>query len=257
MVKLLYAVFFILSVASGVVHAQKSNDPWLRVTTGEEYYIEIDKNSLTLKDGDVYGASFRTSYAKESTSGSKCLVRLDSIDFQVSSHSYRVISSTCFTSGGAVPHTTNFDVQWKRLRSGTSQRFYSAAAKLAPFGSWKVVSYRYASGEGPSNGDPMEIRSMVGSTVSLRLDNLFIGRSNCSDATFDFRSLSDQAFERYGLMLKNLGIVATSEKAIIAVCRSNKDYPPQTLILLSSPTKATMLWDGILFEIERLPNLFS
>ena len=261
MLKLISIVFFMLSLSVGVTYSQKADDSWLRLITGEDYTIEIDKNSLNLKDDRIINANFRTSYASPEAIDRKPDLeyqkRIDSIDFRIVGHSYRIVESTTLDANGEViSKTPGTDLKFKQPIA-SAHLFYFAATKLAPFGSWKVLSCRYVSGEGPSNDDPVEIRSVIGTTVSIRLDNLFIGRSNCPGASFDFKSVSDKDLERYGFTLKSLGIDSDTVKVINAGCESNTNFPRQTLIFLQSPTKATMLWDGVLFEIERLPNQFS
>ncbi|MEP6787696.1 MAG: hypothetical protein ABJB40_04650 [Acidobacteriota bacterium] len=258
MLKIIYFALMILIVSVGSCFAQNSNDSWLRLITGEGYFIDVDKTSLTLKNEGIINAKFRTSFGSPETAvrrpALKSQARIDSIDFLISTHSYRIVESKLLgPSGQIISHKTN--LEWKP-RTASARLFFSAASKLAPFGSWKVLSYRYVSGEGPGKDDPEEIKSLVGNTVSLRLENLFIGRSNCPDASFDFKSVSDKDLEHYGFSLSDIGIKSDAVTIMSASCKSNPGYPQRTLIFLNSTTKATILWNGVLFEIERLPNEF-
>lgn len=255
------ASFAFLILIGGLCSAQKAGQSWLRVLTEDDYVIEVNKNSLTLEPSGIIGADFRTYYSQPEYVDQKSTLqyqsRLDSIEFKIAGAHYRIVESSFVDSTGkSVFKHSGEGKNWKS-RNNTSSLLYSAAAQLAPFGYWKVLSYHYTSGEGPADNDPAELRELVGRTIEIRPSYLFIGNSNCPGADLDFKFVSDKDLTRYGLTLKDFGVDTTTLPVIAATCKSNRDYPPQISIFLHSSSKAKLLWGGVFFDIERPPNTFT
>lgn len=257
-VSLLQAVF-VFSAFS-----QAETESWLRVFTDEGSVVEVNRFGLVLEPNNVIRAQFRTVFSKpDSIPGKpdlKYKTRIDSIHFNVATQRYRVSESNFLDKSDKSIFTVapSKAADWKPISGRTANRLFSASTQLQPFGYWKVASYQYASGEGPFTDDPKELRDLIGSSIVLKLNHLFIGSSNCTRATFEWESVTDSILRsRVGMSLKDLGFNSDNVNVIKIGCRSNDNYPPTVLVILQSPTKGKLLWDGVFFDIERPGNPFS
>lgn len=248
-----------------VVNAQISDNGWLRISTDEDSVTEIDRESLVLGPSYLVSAKYRNVLSAmkpvPGVSGVQYKTRLDTIQFDTQTFSYR-ISESVFLDGSDKPvwSFANDDLKagWRRLRSGSARKLFSAASQLRPFGRWKVVSYRYATGEGPASDDPPELRQLIGRHIILGLDQLFVGNSNCPGSTVQAQSISDsEMFKKFGTTFKDLDIPSDTVNVMRMECSvANREYPPYVLVLLQTPTKAKFLWNGVFLDIERPGNLF-
>jgi hypothetical protein len=120
------------------------------------------------------------------------------------------------------------------------------------------LSYRYASGEGPSNDDPSELKSLAGSSLYLSLEEFRVGNDRCLSSLIEPKTITnDEMMRRTGSDLKSFGIVAEKADVISVKCtRGTGEFPPNTLILLLANKRATVLWNGVLLDIERPGNRF-
>src|SRR5262245_48926173 len=128
-------VIVILTVLGNTDYSQKNSDKWLRVVTGEESVMDLDKFSLVLEPNQLLHADFRTTLLKEEPipeiPNARYLTRVDTIQFSVKDEEYRILKSTLFDSSGKA-------VLSSQPRNATSwkpggYRLYSAAIQLAPF----------------------------------------------------------------------------------------------------------------------------
>jgi hypothetical protein len=134
---------------------------------------------------------------------------------------------------------------------------FSAVSGLPPFGFWKVNSYRYASGEPPDNGDPPELKSLVGSNVRLNLDRLQAGNVLCSAPVFDAWTITNEDFrKRFGIPISSLGITTDNLEGILLSCDRRSELPTQTFLLRLPDDHAVMLWEGVFLELERIKMSF-
>lgn len=255
------AVLFLLFYVPAAV-AQKDAD-WLRTVTQEGFVIDVDRTSLVLGQDRVIGARFRTTLLREEPVPEKptvmYLTRLDTIQFNLKAGQYRMFKSTLLDASARVVTSLTSDGadSWKPMRSRTGSRLFRAASQLAPFGTWNVLTYNYASGQPPAKDDPSELQSLVGTRITLELDRVQAGEQECRSPVFEPKTVSDKEFsERSGSPLKSLGITADKVDAIVLTCEGNNKFPPQTLILKLPGRRALILWEGVFFEIERPGNLF-
>ncbi len=155
-----------MSVLTGL--AQDNTDQWLRVFTEEESIIDVNRSSLVLEQNQVISAQFKTKLLKpEPVPGKpdiKYQTRLDSIQFSMKDRRYRISESDLLDASGNVvfSYSSRDANSWKPLSGRTVNRLFNAASQLRPFGIWRVVSYRYASGDPASDNDPPELTSLVG-----------------------------------------------------------------------------------------------
>jgi hypothetical protein len=134
---------------------------------------------------------------------------------------------------------------------------FSAASHLQPFGIWKVVSYRYASGDPASDNDPPELTSLVGSDILFNLDRVVAGKETCYAPIFDATTITnEEVVKRVGSSIKSLGIPSEKLDVIFLVCQTKGNFPSQTIMLRLLGNKALMLWEGVFLELERSRNLF-
>ncbi len=257
----LAALFFVLWVPKGL--AQTDGDQWLRVVTGEESVIDVYRSSLVLEPHRIIRAKFKTTLSKPEpiagTTDTKYQTRLDTIQFNLVDWQYRILESTLFDGSGKVVSAISSSAAdgWKRLRSSTGSRLFHAAGELSPFGSWKVLSYRYSSGDPPASDDPKELMSLIGSNIWFSLDRVHVGGLACQAPIFESKTFTNDEFVKLiGNPLKSLGISADKVEAIVLKCEASDKFPPQTLILRLPGGKALMLWDGVFLEIERARNSF-
>lgn len=250
---------FVVSSLTG--HAQ--DDLWLRVVTAEESVIEVNRTSLVLERNGVIRAEFRTQLstpeAVPEKLGVKYQTRLDSIQFSVKDDRYRIAESKLLDESGktVMSYSSSDTDNWKSLGGRTARRLFGAAGQLEPFGVWRVVNYRYASGELPSDQDPSELTSLVGSDILLNLDRLVVRNETCYSPVFESRTITDaEVVKRLGSSITSLGIASDKLDAIYVACKSKNNSPVQTFILRLPDNKALMLWDGVFLEMERTKNIF-
>lgn len=254
-------VVFVISALTSL--AQDNADQWLRVFTEEDSIIDVNRLSLVLEQNQVISAQFRTKLSKPEPvpgkSGIKYQTRRDSIKFGIRDQRYRVSESNLLDASGKVvlsysPSGTN---GWKPLRGRTGHRLFNAASQLQPFGIWRVVSYRYASGGIASVHDPPELRSLVGSDILFNLDRVAAGKETCYAPRYDARTVNNEEFvKRVGSSIKSLGIPSDKVDAIFLGCEAKDKFPSQTFMLRMPGNKALMLWEGVFLELERTRNLF-
>ncbi len=239
---------------------QNDADQWLRVFTNEESIIDVNRTSLVLEQNQVITAQFRTKLlVSEAVPGKKGIqfqTRLDSIQFSIKDRRYRISESNLLDASDKVVSSYSSS-GWKPLWGRTGDRLFSAAKQLQPFGVWRVVSYRYASGDPASDQDPQELRSLVGSDVYFKFDRVVAGKETCDAPRFDARTVTNEEFEkRIGSSIKSLGIPSDKVDAIHLVCEARSSFPAQTIMLRLPGNKGLMLWDGVFLELERSTNLF-
>lgn len=220
---------FALFAATGI--SQKDSDKWLRVVTGEDSVIDVDKTSLAIEPNQLIQADFRTVLSKNEPipekPGTKYSTRLNTIEFDLKDGRYRVLKSTLSDSSGALllssqSHDTS---KWRSASDGTANRLYSVAEQLAPFGSWAVRSYRYPSGETPQNDDPKELTALVGEDISLRLRYVQVSDKVCQTPVFDPLTITSGEFQkRFGTPLTALGLKTDKINALMLSCKTVNTY---------------------------------
>lgn len=255
----LLTAIFVISGLTGIAQ----DDPWLRVFTDEQSVIDVNRSSLVLESNRVIRAEFRTQLSTPEPVPEKLGInyqtRLDSIQFSVKDDRYRIAESKLLDeSGKTVMSYSSSDIDnWKSLGGRTARRLFSAAGQLQPFGVWRVVTYRYASGELPSDQDPPELTSLVGSDILFNLDRLVVRNETCSSPVFEPRTITDtEVVKRLGSSITALGIASDKLDAILIACKSKNNSPVQTFMLRLPDNKALMLWDGVFLEMERTKNIF-
>src|SRR4030095_10001057 len=207
---ILFCLVGLLAVTS---ISQDNADRWLRVLTDEDSTIEVNRFSLVLEPDQVIRADFRTTFATpmllKGTQGGSYQSRLDSIQFRLNDKRYRVRESKFVDSSGHVLSSSSKGAsdEWKSAWGRTGSALFSAATQLRPFGTWKIVSYKYASGENPSKSDPPELKALLASGMHLAFDHVRVADLNCDSPVLEPTVMTDDEFsQRVGTSLKTMGI---------------------------------------------------
>ena len=192
---------------------QDVEDRWLRILTDDDSIIDVDRFSLVLEPAQVIRADFRTTFSKPlppiSNSGNSYMFRLDSIQFRLSDKRYQVRESKFVDASGHVVSSRpvkGADV-WKSASGRTGSALFSAATQLRPFGTWKILSYRYAFGEDPSKNEPPELKALIGSAMYLAFDKVRLAGETCDSPVLEPTVMKEEEFSRkVGTSLASIGM---------------------------------------------------
>jgi hypothetical protein len=101
--------------------------------------------------------------------------------------------------------------------------------QLSPFGSWKVVDYRFA--EGPSV-DSQEFRPILGTRVRIASDRVEVGTKICSLPAYQSKVVSDKELDHeLDISMVAIGIKENRAETVVVKCESNEWKPPQSLVV--------------------------
>ena len=224
--------------------AQGEKEAWRRVYTGEDSVIDINVASLAFETEHILRVGFRTVLSKtESPRGRpdiKYKSRLETVEFKLPSSQYRYLETTLLDSAGKTvwsdePNPTQ---DWRALKEGgMMKRLFDAARQLPPFGSWKVIDYRFA--DGPSD-DSQEFRRLIGTRVRIASDTMEVGTKIC---TLPAREL--------GISMLTLGIKENHAETVVVRCESNDSKPPQSLLVKLPEGRLLMLWQGVFLVLKK------
>lgn len=259
--KRFFAIGLVLLIAYAACFSQSSTN-WLRVSTGDDSVLEVDRDSLNIAK-QAFIAKFRTKFEVpeklSSNSSSTYIVREDQIEFSSEKYQYRVAKSDFYDESGKNIRSVlqPNGLAWKSVYGRTGSLMYRAIDQLRPFGQWTIKSYRFASGETASKDDEPELKELVGSVFTFKRDQIRIGKDQCSP-NIEPRTITNADYESFSREpLAKLGISADKIDTIRITCsRSNRD-PLLTYILKFSNTNALLLWDGVFLKIERPANSFA
>jgi hypothetical protein len=235
------------------LHAQ-TRDKWQRVYTGEDSVIEINRSSSTLEAEHVLRVDFRTILAKpENIAGNqsaKYKSRIETVSFKLNENRYRLAKIVWFDSKGAKldSYTTTAE-DWRVLKQGgVMAKLFNSARMLPPFGSWKVVAYKFA--DGSANPEPQFIK-LVGTRVRFQPEAAQIGEKVCSALAYEDKRASREELNQLGVKLEALGIVADYAETTKLKCERSGWAPPQSLLLKVKEDEMLMLWNGVFLVLKR------
>lgn len=236
--------------------AQREKEEWRRVYTGEDSVIDVGVASLTLDTGHILRVRFRTVLSKaESLKGqpeTKYKSRLETVEFKLPSSQYRYRETSLLDSAGKTVWSAEASPsqEWKPpKKGGMMERLFDAARQLSPFGSWKVVDYRFA--EGPSL-ESQEFRSVLGTRVRIASDRMEVGSKICTLPGYQSKSVSDKQFDQeLGVSMLAVGIKGNHADTVVVKCESNDWKPPQSLLVKLPEGGLLMLWQGIFLVLKK------
>lgn len=255
---ILVNVFVCLAVLP--TFTQKLSSPWLRVITQEDHVIDIDRSSLRFQKSSVVEVRIRTVLSSpESVPNQRSVkyaTRIDSMHYDLKAKKYRILASSFLDSAGrSILDISSSDQEaWKSPIGVTGRQLMSAVNGLPPFGSWKVVTYGYGSGDPPSKDDPAELKDLVGSLIVLETSGMRIGRkSECMEPSFRSWETKDvEVQDRLGVSLKSFGFAEAKLDTVIIQCEKKGSSLSPSYVLLLSDNRTVLLWNGVFLELERV-----
>jgi hypothetical protein len=247
-------------VLSFPLDSNDEKERWLRVSTESGFAADVDSLSLVIEPDRSITARFRTTFSKAehltTRSSAKYKVREDTIQFDTKEARYRIVESDYLDDSGKIV-ASSADTAWRPIRSGLGSRMFLAASQLRPFGAWNVLSYRYASGEPPSDNDPRELRDLLRTYVIFKPDRFVAGKLTCYTPVLEARTITDEEFrKRIGTPLKSIGLTLEKVDAVFVSCESKDSFPANTMMLRLPDGKIAMLWNGVFLELERIKNSY-
>jgi hypothetical protein len=252
------AIFWtvLLSNASLCLQAQNKVN-WQRVYTGEDSIIEINVSSAILEADHILRVDFRTIFSKPEniagSPGAKYKSRLETIKFKLNENRYRLCEMTSFDSKGLRLNTyTATTVDWRVVKQGgVMERLLNSARTLPPFGSWKIIAYKFADGS-PTDTTEINLEKLVGMEVRLQAERAEVGRQVCSSLAYeDHRFSKDELKRSLGVRLESVGIDADYADITKLKCEADGWTPAQSLLIRSKEGKMLMLWKGVLLVLKR------
>lgn len=244
----------ILSGTCFCIHAQ-TKDKWQRVYTGEESVIDIIVSSSHLEADHVLRVDIRTTLAKPENiarnQGVKYKSRIETIRFKLNQNRYWLTQITWFdTKGIKLDSLATTAEDWRVVKpGGVMERLFSVARTLPPFGSWKVVNYRFA--DGSANPDS-NLGKLIGTRVRLQSNLAQVGAKVCSSLAYEDERVSRlELSQRFGVSLESLGIKDEYAETTKLKCEGSGWAPPQSLLFKVKEGEILMLWSGVFLVLKR------
>jgi|GEM_PF-1784575 len=228
---------------------------WRRVYTGEDSVIDMDAASLRFDSGHLLRVRFRTILSKAESlnrsSETKYKSRLETVEFKLASNQYRYREMNLLDAAGKIvwsdePSPTQ---EWRTFKEGgMMKRLFDSVRQVPPFGSWKVIDYRFP--DGPPDYSE-EFRRTLGTRIQIGPDRMAVGTKVCSLPAYQSKSVSDKKFEReLGVNMAAVGISANQADTIAVKCESNEWKPPQSLLVKLPQGELLMLWEGVFLVLK-------
>ena len=239
--------------------AQGEKEEWKRVYTGEDSVIDVSVPSLSLDTGHILRVRFRTILSKaeslKGNPGTKYKSRFESVEFKLPSSQYRYREISLLDSAGKTVWSDepNPSQEWRALKEGgMMKRLFDAARQLSPFGSWKVIDYRFA--QGPSV-DSQEFRRILGTRVRIASDRAEVGTKICSLPAYQSKLVSDKDLDQeLGISMVAVGIKENHAETVVVKCESNDWKPSQSLLVKLPEGGLLMLWQGVFLVLKKEHN---
>ena len=253
-----YRVTVLTRSNSDSISAQQTKDKWYRVYTGEGYVIEINASSLRFQPDHVLRVQFRTILSNPEplggSSGEKYKIRLEAIEFKLDERRYRISDTSLLDSSGKELqwYTTDQMREWRVLKpGGVTERLFSAARAMPPFGTWKVIAYRSIDGA-LNQADSKELEKLIGARVNLQVNRAEVGADVCTFPAFeDTRSPNAALLQDLATALKSVGVQADSADMVTISCKGDGWQPPQSLLVKVREGEMLMLWEGVFLVLKR------
>ena len=243
----------IVSTTCFCLQAQ-TKDKWQRVYTADDSVIDINLSSSALEAEHVLRVEFRTTRAKPekvaANQSAKYKRRIETISFKLNQNRYRLAEVVWFDSEGARlnSYTTSAD-DWRVLKpGGVMEKLFNSVRMLPPFGSWKVVGYKFA--EGGTNPEP-QLMKLVGTRVRLLPERAQVGEKPCSSVAYEDERVSKEELNRLGVKLESLGIAGENVETTKLKCEGGGWVPAQSLLLKMKQDEMLMLWSGVFLVLKR------
>lgn len=246
----------LLGSALTAVHAQ-SKDKWQRVYTGEGSIIDMNVSSSALEPEHVLRVDFRTTLSKPENIGGtqreKYKSRIETIRFKLNEDRYRLCETSWFDAKGMKLNSYAPTAEdWRVMKNGgVMEKLFNSVRTLPPFGSWKVVAFRFADGSQSLSPVP-ELEKLIGTRVGLQANRAEVGTKRCSSLAYEDHRSSKEEFNReVGVRFEAIGINTEYAETTKLRCEGGGWTPPQSLLIRVKEREMLMLWSGVFLVLER------
>ena len=246
----------VFASASLCLHAQP-REKWKRVFTGEGSVIDVNVSSLRLEANYLLRVDFRTTLSKPENiardQGAKYKSRIETIRFKLNEDRYRLCETTWFDSNGAkLQSYTSTAEDWRVMKQGgVMERLSNAARALPPFGSWKVIAYKFADGR-PTPVPQTGLEKLVGTHVRFEAKQGQVGAQVCPSLSYEDDRLSNDEFDReLGVRLDTIGVNAEYAETTKLRCDSAGWRPGRSLLVKLKEDEMLMLWSGVFLTLKK------
>ena len=231
---------------------------WKRVSTGDDYVIDVNLTSIDFGPNRILVAQIRTVLKKEESlrdnPGTKSKTRLENIEYRIPGGDYRVAQLVLLDSAGKPILTRDFDTSdWKPLKpGGVMDRILLLARSTLPFGKWKVASYRFADMDVQNKDSVEEIERLIGTSVSLdvhfaQVHEALCGHPNYRSEHFTVSELSS----KLGSDIKLPELQSDRVDLIYIKCEGDGWKPPESMLIKLTDGRMLMLWKGVFLTLKR------
>ena len=258
--KLTLITFLLCSFPISLAAQEKAR--WQRVYTGEDSVLEIKVLSLQFEAERVVRATYRTVLSKSESlpekSDTKYKSRIETVAFSAAGRRYRFEAVRWLDAKDNIVHSYQAagPADWKVFKNGgIMDRMFAAISTAPPFGSWKVLTYRF--GDGPAKGTiaAPEAARLIDTRVRLNLNSAEVGGKVCSSPAYRSRTFTGEEFSReLGVELKALGLTSNHANGIIVKCEGKDWQPPQSLLLQLPQGGILILWEGLFLTLGQREN---
>jgi hypothetical protein len=253
LIRLFIAALIVGHLAS--IQAQEPKGKWKRVFTGEGSIIELNVATPRFEPSHAMRVDFRTTFSKPekltSTSDLRYKTRLETIDFKLREKRYRLFETTILDEAGKSlsSYKATIEDDWRVIKpGGVMERLFNAVRVLPPFGTWKVISYRFVEGASLSS-NTSELDRLIGTQVRLTPDHAAVGTKICSRPDYEHKDRTKEELARE-LGIQSIAIEGYFE-SIAVECPNSGWTPPQSLLIKRSTDDMLMLWDGVFLVLKR------
>jgi len=235
----------------------QSKEKWQRVYTGEENVIDVNVFTSRLESDHILRVDFRTIVSKPQnitgSRGAKYKSLIETIRFKLDENRYRLCETTWFDANGGQLHSYAATTEdWRVLKAGgVMERLFNSARTLPPFGSWKVVAYKFAQ-PGPTPKRDPNLEKLIGARVRIQADRAEVGGKGCSSMAYEDRQASKEELDReLGVRLESIGMNAEYAETTKVRCDGSGWAPPQSLLIKVKEGEMLMLWNGVFLVLKR------
>ena len=265
---LVIKVFITVLVLSDFTSIQAQGPKWQRVFTGEDSIIELNVSSPRFEPSHVMRVEFRTTFSKpeklSSTSDVRYKSRLETIDFKLNERRYRLFETTIMDPAGKTlsSYIATADDEWRVIKpGGVMEKLFNAVRVLPPFGTWKVISYRFPEADrsrATTQPNPAtsqlgprtpQLDQLIGTHVRLTSDQAAVGTRICSLPAYEHKQATKEELAQE-LGIQSIGLDGYLESITIK-CSGTGWTPPQSLLIRRGGDEMLMLWDGVFLLLKR------
>ena len=257
-INLLLIAGFVLAVGAGTTTTAQDSPVWKRVSTGDDYVIDVNLASVDFGANRTLVAQIRTVLKKEElvrdNSGAKSKTRLEKVEFRITNGDYRVVQLTLLDSAGKPILTRDFDaLDWKPVRpGGMMDRVLMIARPALPFGKWQIASYRFADTGEQKEETSEEFERLMGASVVLETHFAQVHEALCRDLNYRSEHFTgSELSSKLGADIRLPELQSDRVDLIYLRCESDGWKPPQSMLVKLPDGRMLMLWNGVFLTLKR------